>query len=239
MKFYRIPTHIAIIMDGNGRWAEQRGLPRIEGHRAGAESIRLVITTLAEYGVKFLTFYVFSTENWFRPPSEVRDLVHLLSEEVERETEALHQKGVKICHLGGLSNLPKKLQRQIQQALELTRNNTTMTLSIAFDYGGRAEIVQAVRAIVRQGIPADKIDETLFGHYLRTANLPDPDLIIRTGGEKRLSNFLPWQSAYSELYFTPVLWPDFDREEIEKALGDYSRRERRFGRVPKAKKPSQ
>jgi undecaprenyl diphosphate synthase len=226
-------------MDGNGRWAEQRGLPRIEGHRAGAESIRLVITTLAEYGVKFLTFYVFSTENWFRPPSEVRDLVHLLSEEVERETEALHQKGVKICHLGGLSNLPKKLQRQIQQALELTRNNTTITLSIAFDYGGRAEIVQAVRAIVRQGIPADKIDETLFGRYLRTANLPDPDLIIRTGGEKRLSNFLPWQSAYSELYFTPVLWPDFDREEIEKALGDYSRRERRFGRVPKAKKPSQ
>lgn len=231
-----IPTHVAIIMDGNGRWAKQRGLPRLAGHRAGTENIRRVVEVFAEYQVKYLTLYAFSTENWKRPQMEVRGLLQILSERINREVKALHEKGVRIRHLGSLDGLSEKLRQKVCSAIELTKNNTKITLSIAFDYGGRAEIMDAVKRIVREGLTPDMIDENLFSRYLYSEGLPDPDLIIRTGGEMRLSNFLLWQSAYSEHYFTPTLWPDFGKEEIEKALIAYSQRERRFGTLkPKRK----
>lgn len=225
----RIPQHVAIIMDGNGRWAKQRGLSRLEGHRAGTQNLRLVIETFAEYEVKYLTLFAFSTENWTRPKREVRGLIRILSEIIGRETQTLHEKGVRLVHLGRLDPLPEALQRKVQRATELTKHNNKMTLSVAFNYGGRAEILDAVKRIVEDHIPARSIDEALFQSYLYTSDLPAPDLIIRTAGEQRLSNFLLWQSAYSEYYFTPALWPDFGKEEIEKALLAYSQRERRFG----------
>ncbi len=228
-KITPIPTHVAIIMDGNARWAERLGLPRLEGHRAGTENIRRVIETFAEYQVKYLTLYAFSTENWKRPKSEVRGLMQILSDVIDKETRALHENGVRIRHLGRSDGLSGKLQRQIQQAIDLTGNNTRMTLSIALDYGSRAEIIDAVKHIVRDGIAPDVIDENLFEKYLYSESLPDPDLIIRTAGEMRLSNFLMWQSAYSELYFTPVSWPEFDEEEVKKALLAYSKRKRTYG----------
>lgn len=224
-----IPTHVAIIMDGNGRWAKERGLPRLQGHRAGTENIRRVIETFTQYQVKYLTLYAFSTENWERPQREIRGLMQILRQVIKRETKNLHENGVKICHLGRLDRLSEKMQQQIQSAIELTKNNTRMTLSIALDYGGRAEIIDVVKHIVREGIDPDKIDENLFRKYLYSEGLPDPDLIIRTAGEMRLSNFLLWQSAYSEFYTTPVTWPEFDEEEIRKALLAYSKRERIFG----------
>ncbi|NQT48816.1 MAG: di-trans,poly-cis-decaprenylcistransferase [Chloroflexi bacterium] len=224
-----LPTHVAIIMDGNARWAGRFNLTRLDGHRTGTENVRRVIETFANYGVKYLTLYAFSTENWKRPKVEVRGLLRLLSRMIRTEINALHQKGVKIRHLGRLDRLSEKVQQEIRNAIELTKDNTTMTLSIAFDYGGRAEIVDATRRVVSDGIPADKIGEELFGSYLYSSGLPDPDLIIRTAGEMRLSNFLLWQSAYSELYFTSVPWPEFDEEEIRKALLAYSERERKFG----------
>jgi len=224
-----IPTHVAIVMDGNARWAEQRGLPRLEGHRAGTENIRRVVETFAKYQVKYLTLYAFSTENWKRPKREVRGLMQILSRVIKRETKALHEKGVKLRHLGKLDRLSEKLQQQIQHAIELTKDNTRITLSIAFDYGARAEIIDAVKHIIREGLTPDVIDEDVFNSHLYSEGLPDPDLIIRTAGEMRLSNFLLWQSAYSELYFTPVPWPEFDEEEISKALLAYSKRERKFG----------
>ena len=228
-KITSIPTHVAIIMDGNKRWAGQRGLPGLAGHRTGTENIRRVVEIFAKYQVKYLTLYAFSTENWKRPKSEVRGLLAILGRVIKRETKALHEKGVKLRHLGRLDRLPEKLQQQIQQSIELTRNNTKMTLSVAFDYGGRAEIVDAVKRIIRKGSSPDIIDEDLLNRYLYSQGLPDPDLIIRTAGEMRLSNFLLWQSAYSELYFTPVPWPEFDEEEIKKALLAYSKRKRTFG----------
>jgi len=228
-KIFPIPNHVAIIMDGNARWAERLGLPRLEGHRAGTENIRRVIETFAEYQVKYLTLYAFSTENWKRPKSEVEGLMQLLSDVIDKETRDLHKNGVKIRHLGRLDGLSEKLKRQIQQAIELTSNNTRLTLSIALDYGSRAEIIDAVRHIISKGFTPDKIDEGLFEKYLYSDGLPDPDLIIRTAGEMRLSNFLLWQSAYSELYFTPLFWPEFDEEEIKKALLAYSKRDRTYG----------
>jgi len=224
-----VPTHVAIIMDGNSRWAKRFGLPRLEGHRAGTENIRRIIETFAEYQVKYLTLYAFSTENWKRPKSEVRGLIRILSSVIKRETKALHKNGVRIRHLGRLGGLSEKLQQQIQQAIELTSGNTRMTLSIALDYGSRTEILDAIKRIVKDGVAADEIDENLFEKYLYSEGLPDPDLIIRTAGEMRLSNFLMWQSAYSELYFTPVSWPEFDEEEVKKALLAYSKRERTYG----------
>ncbi|MFQ5925690.1 MAG: polyprenyl diphosphate synthase [Dehalococcoidia bacterium] len=228
-KIKRIPNHVAIIMDGNGRWARQRMLPRIAGHRAGTENIREVIECFADYGVKYLTLFTFSTENWSRPRREVRGLLRILEEAIDRETQKLHEEGIKLLHLGRLDRLSESLRQKLQYAIELTKDNTRGTLSIAFDYGGRAEIVDAVRRILDQGIPPQSIDEALLSSYLYTAGLPDPDLIIRTAGEMRLSNFLLWQAAYSEYYSTPTFWPDFGREEIEKALVAYSQRERRFG----------
>jgi undecaprenyl diphosphate synthase len=224
-----IPTHVAAIMDGNKRWAGQHGLPGLAGHRTGTENIRRVVETFAKYQVKYLTLYAFSTENWKRPKREVGGLIAILGQVIKRETKALHEKGVKVRHLGRLDRLPEKLRQQVQQSIELTKNNTGMTLSIAFDYGGRAEIIDAVKRIMREGASPDVIDEDLFSRYLYSQGLPDPDLIIRTAGEMRLSNFLLWQSAYSELYFTTVPWPEFDEEEIRKALLTYSKRMRTFG----------
>ena len=224
-----IPTHVAIIMDGNARWAGQRHLSRLEGHRIGTENVRRVVETFAKYKVKYLTLYAFSTENWRRSKTEVRGLMQILSRVIKSETKALHEKGVKLRHLGRLNKLSEKLQKQIREAIDLTENNTRMTLSIAFDYGSRAEIVDAVKSIVAEGLPAAVIDEDLLSRRLYSDGLPEPDLIIRTGGEMRLSNFLLWQSAYSEFYFTPVPWPEFGEEEVKKALLAYSKRERRFG----------
>ncbi len=224
-----VPTHVAIIMDGNARWAGRRRLSRLQGHRIGTENIRRAVETFAKYRVKYLTRYAFSTENWKRSKTEVRGLMQILGRVIRSETLALHEKGVKIRHLGRLDRLSEKLQQRIQDAIDLTKNNTRMTLSVAFDYGGRAEIIAAVQKMVLEGYSAEAIDEELLGKYLYSNGLPDPDLIIRTAGEMRLSNFLLWQSAYSEFYFTPVPWPEFDEREIRKALLAYSKRERKFG----------
>jgi len=225
----RFPNHIAIIMDGNGRWAKKRGLPRLEGHRAGVENLRSVIAYFNKLKLKYLTLYGFSTENWKRPEEEITGLLNLLEEEIDKETLELHKNGIKIRHLGRLDELSPSLQQATNKALELTKNNTGMTLSLAFNYGGRAEILNAVRKVVADGIRPEEINEELFTGYLYTAALPEVDLVIRTAGELRLSNFLIWQTAYSEYYFTKVLWPDFDEKEIDKALLSYSQRQRRFG----------
>ena len=218
-------------MDGNGRWAAKRRLPRLAGHRAGTENIRRVIECFAEREVKYLTLFAFSTENWSRPQREIKGLLRILEDMLDEETEDLHHKGVRLIHLGRLDRISPQLQQAVRRAIEMTKDNTTITVSIAFDYGGRAEIVDGLRRIIGDGIPPQSINEALLSRYLYTAELPDPDLVIRTGGEMRLSNFLLWQAAYSEYYSTPALWPDFDKEEIEKALVAYAQRERRFGRL--------
>jgi len=228
-KLTHLPNHVAIIMDGNGRWAKQRGLPRLEGHQAGVENLRSVIEYFNQLQLKYLTLYGFSTENWKRPQEEIDGLLNLLEESIEQETAALHQKGIRIRHLGRLDELSPGLQRSTNKAIELTKDNPGMTLSLAFNYGGRTEIVDAVRRIIDEGIPPQKIDEKLFDSYLYTAGLPEVDLVIRTAGELRISNFLIWQAAYSEYYSTKVLWPDFDSQEIDRALLAYSQRQRRFG----------
>jgi len=225
----RIPRHVAIIMDGNGRWAKEHGLPRLGGHRVGTENLRPVIEIMAEHGVEYLTLYAFSTENWSRPLSEVKGLFRILGQVIDRQSRAMHEKGVRICHLGILEGLDAKLQGKVKQALELTKNNKRITVCIAFNYGGRAEILDAVRRIVKEGVPSGSINEEAFRRYLYSPDMPDPDLIIRTGGEMRISNFLLWQSAYSEYFSVPTYWPDFGREDIEKALAAFSQRQRRFG----------
>ena len=225
------PQHVAIIMDGNGRWAKKRHLPRIAGHNAGGDNIRPVVKIFANYGVKYLTLYMFSTENWNRPRLEVAGLLSLLAKKIDQETQAFHQDNIRLVHLGRLDRLSQKLRKKVQAAVELTKNNTGLTLCLAFDYGGRDEIVQAARRIASAGIPGDNIDESVLARYLYLSDIPDPDLVIRTGGESRLSNFLLWQTAYSELNFTPVLWPDFGRKDVEEALSEYKRRQRRFGKV--------
>jgi len=228
-KIARLPNHVAIIMDGNGRWAKQHGLPRLEGHQAGAQNIRPIIKCLNQYHIKYVTFYGFSTENWNRPEDEVTGLLRLFEESINEYVSELHENGIKLRHLGHLEELPQGLQLAINKAIELTKNNTRMTLSFALNYGGRFEILDAVRHIIAEGIPLQNIDEKLFNSYLYTAGLPDVDLLIRTGGEFRISNFLIWQAVYSEYYFTDVLWPDFNQKELEKALLAYSQRQRRFG----------
>lgn len=228
-KITRIPRHVAIIMDGNGRWAKEHGLSRLGGHRAGTENIRRVIETMADYGVKYLTLYAFSTENWSRPASEVRGLIRLMGQVIDREARALHEKGARIFHLGTLEGLEPKLQEKVRKAVELTKNNGRITVCVAFNYGGRAEIIAAVRKLIRDRVSPEAVNEELFSRYLYSAGIPDADLIIRTGGEMRLSNFLLWQSAYSEYYSVPTYWPDFGKQDIEKALIAYSQRERRFG----------
>lgn len=227
----KVPQHVAFIMDGNGRWAKQRGLPRLAGHRVGVDCLQSVLEHLGERGVKYVTVYAFSTENWSRPAEEVQGIMELLHEALERQTQALHEKNVRIVHIGKVDRLSPNLNQSVAEAQCLTKKNTGVTLSVAFDYGGRDEILEAVRRIVRDGVDPEQIDEALFTRYLYTANSPDPDLIVRTGGELRLSNFLLWQSAYSEYYHTPVLWPDLDAAELDKALEAFSNRQRRFGTV--------
>ena len=225
------PQHVAIIMDGNGRWAKERGLPRLAGHEAGGKNIHPVVKICADYGVRYLTLYAFSTENWSRPRVEVKGLLGLLAKKINQETQAFHKENIRLVHLGRLDRLFQKLREKVRSAVELTKNNTGLTLCLAFDYGSRDEIAQAARRIADAGIPGDNVDESLFARYLYCPDIPDPDLVIRTAGESRLSNFLLWQAAYSELYFTPVLWPDFGAKDIEEALSEYKHRQRRFGKV--------
>jgi undecaprenyl diphosphate synthase len=227
----KMPRHVAIIMDGNGRWAKARGLPRTEGHRYGTENLRRILNAAGQMGIKIMTIYAFSTENWGRPPAEVQMLMRILETVIERELLELHQKGVQLRHIGELDGIPARLQRKIHDAMALTQNNDKLILNIAFNYGGRGEIVRAVRHIVEDGVPAEQIDEKLVSSYLYTGDLPDPDLIIRTSGELRISNFLIWQGAYSELYSTPIYWPDFDENALRDAILEYGRRKRRFGKT--------
>ncbi|MCX5992693.1 MAG: polyprenyl diphosphate synthase [Chloroflexi bacterium] len=224
-----LPQHVAIVMDGNGRWAAKRRKSRLYGHKQGALHTRDFVEMFAAYGIPYLTLYAFSTENWNRPRAEVNGIIRLLSENLDRAIEIAHGQNIRIRHLGKEDRLPQEVQKKARAAIELTRNNSGLTVNIAFNYGGRSEIVNAAQEIVRRRVNINSLDESVFSGYLYTAGMPDPDLFIRTGGEMRLSNFLIWQSAYAELYFTPVLWPDFGRDELEKALADYSRRQRRFG----------
>jgi undecaprenyl diphosphate synthase len=230
----KIPAHVAIIMDGNGRWARARGLPRLAGHRAGVENLRRVIEACVEFGIQYLTIYAFSTENWDRPRAEVRGLINILEDVIDRELKELHENGVQLRHIGDLDPLRPELQEKVRHAIDLTSDNRKLVLNVAWNYGGRAEIVNAIQRMFVDGISEGEIDEELVSRYLFTADSPDPDLVIRTSGELRVSNFLIWQSAYAEWYITPTYWPDFGREELLQALRDYSQRERRFGRVPGA-----
>ena len=230
----RTPQHVAMIMDGNGRWALSRGLPRMAGHKAGTENLRRVIRASVEFGIKFLTIYAFSTENWGRPPEEVRGLLTILEDVIDRELNELHKEGVQLRHLGRLEQLAPALQKKVLHAMELTRNNNRLILNIAWNYGGRDEIIQAIQHMMKDGVAPEMITDELVSQYLYTAGEPDPDLIIRTSGELRISNFLIWQAAYSEWYVTPTYWPDFDKEEYHHALETYSQRDRRYGGVSEA-----
>jgi undecaprenyl diphosphate synthase len=216
-------------MDGNGRWAISRGLPRLAGHRAGTENLRRIITACTEFGVKFLTIYAFSTENWDRPREEVDGLMHILEDMIDKELAELNKEGVQLRHIGRLERLDPKLQEKVLEAIELTKNNNRLVLNVAFNYGGRDEIVCAIQRIIKDGIKTKDVTSDLVSQYMFTAGIPDPDLIIRTSGELRVSNFLIWQGAYSEWYVTSVFWPDFDREELRKALDTFAKRDRRYG----------
>jgi len=227
----KVPSHIAIVMDGNGRWAASRGLPRLAGHRAGTENLRRVIRACVEFNVKVLTIYAFSTENWGRPSDEVEGLMMILEDVIDRELDELHAEGVRLRHIGRLDRLNPRLREKVLHAVELTKNNDQLVLCIAWNYGGRDEIICAIQNLIADGIKPEQISEELVSSYMFTVGIPDPDLIIRTSGEMRISNFLIWQSAYSEWYITPTLWPDFNREELYKALQAYSQRDRRFGKL--------
>jgi len=230
-----VPVHVAIIMDGNGRWARRRDLPRVEGHREGINSVREVVRAAGEIGVKFLTLYTFSTENWNRPRSEVTALMRLLLKTIRHEVDELDRNNVRLMTIGRLEDLPFAARRGMERAMQRLKNNTGLTLNLALSYSSRREIVDAIRLIaadVRAGrLPAEAIDESVISRYLDTRDIPDPDLLIRTSGEMRISNFLLWQLAYTELYVTDVLWPDFRRREFFEAIEDYQKRERRFGLV--------
>ena len=225
----RIPRHVAIIMDGNARWAEKNGLSVAQGHRSGYENIERVSRHLAERGVKEMTLFAFSTENWSRPKNEVRALMDLASEAIEQGAQKFHENGIKLRHIGNERRLPIEMLNKIKQAECLTKDNSKISLNLAFNYGGRQEIVSAVKEIVANGVAPDDVDEDLITRYLFTAGTPDPDMIIRTGGEFRISNFMIWQSAYSEFHSSTVLWPEFGEAEIDEAIQAYSRRQRRFG----------
>jgi len=224
-----IPRHVGIIMDGNGRWAKRRGLPRLAGHHAGTENVRRITIACADAGVDILTIYAFSTENWRRPAEEVRGLMTLLAQRIDREAAELHRNNVRIRHIGTLDGINPRLAQRVRAAVELTCNNSGLVLNVAFNYGSRHEIARAVRRIVERGVAAEEITEELIEEHLDTAGLPELDLVIRTGGEMRLSNFLLWQAAYAEYYSTPTCWPDFGREELYAAFAEFGRRTRRFG----------
>lgn len=230
-----IPRHIGIIMDGNGRWAQQRGKPRTFGHRAGVDAVRKVVRACGELGVSYLTIYTFSTENWKRPKVEVSMLMELLVEMIRRETKNLNENNVRLAVIGNVEGLPKKARNALEEAIEFLEDNTGLTLVLALNYGGRADIVQAVQKFSRSAAEdlslIDTLDEKQFSRLLYTGDIPDPELIIRTSGECRISNFLIWQAAYAELYITDVLWPDFDKDALVTAIEEYNRRDRRFGKV--------
>jgi undecaprenyl diphosphate synthase len=227
----KVPQHVAMIMDGKRRWALQRGLPRLAGHKAGTENLRRVIRASVEFGVKYLTIYAFSTENWGRPPEEVKGLMYILEDVIDRELNELNKEGVQLRHIGRLEQLSPKLQEKVLEAIEVTKHNKRLILNIAFNYGGRDEIVQAIQRMMKDGVPPEKVTDDLVGQYLYTVGVPDPDLIIRTSGELRVSNFLIWQAAYSEWYITPTFWPDFDKDEYRRALESFAHRDRRYGKV--------
>lgn len=224
-----VPAHVAIIMDGNGRWARSRGLPRLAGHRAGTENLRRIIRACVEFGVKYLTIYAFSTENWGRPREEIDGLMNILEDVIDKELAELHEEGVQLRHIGRLERLAPNIQEKVLEAIKLTKNNQRLVLNVAFNYGGRDEIICAISRMIEDGIKPDDVNEGLVSRYLFTAGVPDPDLIIRTSGELRISNFLIWQAAYSEWYVTPTYWPDFNKEEFRKALEAFTQRDRRFG----------
>ncbi|HUN65838.1 MAG TPA: isoprenyl transferase [Bacteroidota bacterium] len=230
-----IPAHIAVIMDGNGRWAKKRGLPRIAGHHEGVESVRDTVEACGQLGVKYLTLYAFSTENWKRPKEEVSLLMRLLMGALRDETDKLHRNNVRVHTIGDTASLPAEVQTELKEAIERTKQNSGLNLLLALSYSGRWDMATAMRAIAHEveagKIGAGAIDETLIGKYLSTGGIPDPDLLIRTSGEFRISNFLLWQLAYSEIYISPCYWPDFRRAELYNAIGDYQQRERRFGMV--------
>ena len=225
------PEHVAIIMDGNGRWAASQGKPRSEGHRAGTENLRRIIEAFIRHGVRYLTLFAFSTENWNRPDDEVQTLLEIVDSVIRSEVNELHREGIRLRHIGRIDRLPTDLRRSIRESIELTKDNTRLNLCVAFDYGGRAEIVDAVRSMIADDVQAEDVNEDLLRRYMYTNGIPDPDLVIRTSGEQRLSNFLIWQAAYAEYYSTSVYWPDFNEAEVDRALEAYSRRERRFGKV--------
>lgn len=227
----KIPRHVAIIMDGNGRWALQRGLPRLAGHKAGTENLRRVIRATVEFGIKYLTIYAFSTENWGRPLEEVQGLMYILEDVIDSELAELRREGVQLRHIGRLERLAPSLQKKVLNAIALTKDNDRLILNVALNYGGRDEIVCAIQKMIRDGISVEEVTDELVSRYLFTAGVPDPDLIIRTSGELRVSNFLIWQAAYSEWYITPTYWPDFDREEYRRALEDFAARDRRYGKI--------
>ena len=228
----RVPVHVACVMDGNGRWATRRGRPRTEGHGAGEEALFDTVEGALEIGVKWLTVYAFSTENWRRPADEVRYLMKFNESLLVRRRDELHERGVRMRFSGRRDwRVPKRLIRRMDEAIDLTKDNRKMTMTIAFNYGGRTEIVDAVRALVSAGVPADKIDERAISRHLYDPEMPDPDLVVRTSGEYRISNYLLWELAYSELVFTDVLWPDFRRENLFDAVREFQRRDRRFGAV--------
>jgi undecaprenyl diphosphate synthase len=224
-----LPKHVAIIMDGNGRWAKKRGLPRSAGHKAGVNRVLSVVRAFASHKIPYLTLYGFSSENWNRPKEEIQGIFRLLEEGIEHQAKDLNKSGVKICHLGRLYELPEGVQNALKRAVDLTKDNTDLTLNFAFNYGGRIEIVDTARKLIEDKIPPSEITESSFNAHLYTAGTPDVDLVIRTGGELRISNFLLWQTAYAEFYFTDVLWPDFTPKCIEQALEAYTKRQRRFG----------
>jgi len=230
-----IPTHVAIIMDGNGRWARERGLSRLAGHKAGTENLREIIEASAEFGIKYLTIYAFSTENWKRPKEEIRGLMRIFKIMLDRELNNLHENGVQLRHIGRLDGIDKELQKKVREAIELTKNNQTLILNVAFNYGGRDEIIQAIKQIVANGVNVNDLNDDLFAKYLYTAESPDPDLVIRTSGEFRCSNFLIWQCAYAEWYFTPTYWPDFNKNGLLQALVAYNERDRRYGKIKQDK----
>ena len=227
----KIPQHVAIIMDGNGRWAKQRGLPRVAGHRAGTENLRTIIRASAEFGIQYLTLYAFSTENWSRPRAEITGLMHILSDVIDREIDELNEEGARLVHIGHLDGLSNALQKKVRHAIELTRDNRRITIILAFNYGGRDEIINAIQRMLADRVDPEKVNDALVSQYMFTSGIPDPDLVIRTSGEQRTSNFLTWQTVYSEWYFPEVYWPDFGKEELRKAIQEYAGRDRRFGKI--------
>jgi undecaprenyl diphosphate synthase len=229
----KLPRHLAIIMDGNGRWAESRALDRMYGHQQGSESVRAIVRASREIGIPYLTLFAFSSENWSRPPGEIQALMELLKQYLVSELRELLDNSIRLLAIGDLTRLPKDVLTTLQETIKKTAHGTGMTLTLALSYGGRDDILQAVRRIIaaiqNQDLTVEEINETLFSKYLWTADLPEPDLLIRTSGELRISNFFLWQIAYTEIYVTPTLWPDFTKEELLQALGNYQTRERRFG----------